>query len=100
MTVTEYKADLQGCNVQFHGHKKVRPFPPPSIPYHLKERAEKPLQEKMDQDAIEEYPSGELAPWVSDRVLAPKEDDSIRMTLDACHVNEAILQTYPKAERC
>lgn len=54
----------------------------------------------MDQDAIEEYPSGELVPWVSDRVLAPKEDDSIRMTLDACHVNEAILQTYPKAERC
>ena len=39
----------------------------------------------------QEHPINEPAPWVSSAVIDPKLDGSIRMTLDARHVNKAIL---------
>ena len=41
-------------------------------------------------DIIEENPINKPSPWVSNEVIAPKPDKSIRMTLDA-HVSKAIL---------
>ena len=100
MIDTSRTADLQGCKVNLHVDKKFRPFkgPHPSIPYHFKYRAEKCIQEKIDQDVIEEYPSGEPALWVSNCVLAPKEDGSISFTLDARHVNKAIYRPISRHE--
>ena len=40
----------------------------------------------VEQDIIEEHPSNEPAPWVSNAVLAPKTDGN----LDARAVNKAI----------
>ena len=52
----------------------------------------------IKQDIIEEHHINEPAPWVSNSVIAPKVDGSIRMTLDAHNVNRAIqfsLQIIP-----
>ena len=45
----------------------------------------------INQDVIEEHPINQPATWVSNAVIAPKIDHSIRMSLDACNVNKAIL---------
>ena len=68
-------------------------MPPRSTPYHLKDRAEKILNERFEQDAIEEHPSNEPAPWVSCTVITPKPDGKIRITMDARNVNKAIQST-------
>ena len=47
----------------------------------------------INQDVIEEHPINQPAPWVSNAVIAPKIDDSIGMTLDACNVIKAIIPT-------
>ena len=82
------------CNhqVKFHVDESIKPVnvPPRSIPYHLQERAQRAINEMIEQDVIEEHPPNEPAPWVSNSVLTPKADGSIRMTLDARNVNKAI----------
>ena len=45
----------------------------------------------IKQDIIEEHPINEPIPWVSNAVIAPKLDGSIRMILDAHNVNKASL---------
>ena len=47
----------------------------------------------LESDVIEEHPNGEPAPWVSNIVIAPKDDDEIRITLDAKNVNKAIMSS-------
>ena len=42
---------------------------------------------------IEEHPKGERAPWVSNIVIAPKDDGDIRITLDAKNVNKALMSS-------
>ena len=44
-------------------------------------------------DIIEEQPINQPSPWVSNAVIAPKTNGSIRMTLDARNVNKAIIPT-------
>jgi hypothetical protein len=44
----------------------------------------------VSQDVIEEHPPIEPAPWVSNAVIAPKPDGTIRMTVDARNVNKTI----------
>lgn len=86
---------LTNHQVKLHVDKEVKPFksPPRSIPYHLRDRTEKLVHEMISQDVIEEHPGNEPAPWVANCVLAPKDDGSIRMTMDARNVNKAILPT-------
>ena len=67
--------------------------PPCSIPYHLQDRAQQAIDEMIRQDVIEEHPHDNPAPWISNAVLAPKPDGSIRITLDARNVNKAIQST-------
>ena len=45
----------------------------------------------IEQEVIEKHPPNEPAQWVSNTVLAPKSDGSIRITLDARNVNKAML---------
>lgn len=94
---------LQGHKVKLHCNPKIKPVnvPAHSFPYHLKERAQKAINEMIEQDVIEEHPCDQPAPWISNAVLAPKHDGSIRVTLDARNVNKALLssnQPIPKQE--
>ena len=56
---------------------------PRCIPYHLKSRVDEVIDEMVSYGVIEEHPKGEHAPWVSNIVMAPKDDGDIRITLDA-----------------
>ena len=47
----------------------------------------------INHDIIEEHPINPPAPWVSNIVIKPKSDRSLRMTLDARNVNKAIIPT-------
>lgn len=73
---------LRNHQVKLHVDQTIKPIAAParSIPYHLKERVEQVIEEMVKQDVIEEHPSAEPAPWVSNIVIAPKSDGSIRMT--------------------
>ena len=47
----------------------------------------------IDDGVIEKHPVNEPAPWISNSVIAPKPDGSIRMTLDCRNVNKAIISS-------
>ena len=90
--------NLRNHVVTLHEDKSVKPVaePPRRIPYHLESRVKELIDEMLQNDVIEEHPAGEPAPWVSNIVIAPKDDGDIRITLDAKNVNEAILSSnYP-----
>ena len=112
MIDSEDKKDLQDClikyprnftglgrlknhQVKLHVDQEIKPVnvPPRSMPYHLKERAQRAIDEMIQQDVIEEHPRDEPAPWIANAVLAPKPDGSIRVTLDARNVNKGIKST-------
>ncbi|CAB3989036.1 Hypothetical predicted protein [Paramuricea clavata] len=75
--------------------KEVKPVhvPPRSFPYHLKERGQKEIEDMIEQDVIEEHPRDEPAPWVANAVLAPKDDGSLWVTMDARNVSKALYPT-------
>ena len=80
--------------------KPVRDAPRP-FPYHLQDRVTAKVQEMVDQGLAEEHPPNEPAPWVSNLVLAHKDDGDLRVTLDAKNVNRAIQSSnlpIPKQE--
>ena len=89
---------LKGHVVRLHVDSEVKPVaePPRRIPYHLESRVQEIVNEMLQNDVIEEHPTGEPAPWSSNVVIAPKDDGDIRITLDAKNVNKAILSSnYP-----
>ena len=53
----------------------------------------------IKQDIIEEHPQDQPAPWVSNIILATKQDNGIRVTLDAREVNKAIIPTNAPISR-
>ena len=70
--------------------------PPRRIPYHLKSRVEETITDMISQNVIEELPTGQQTPWISNIVIAPKDDGNIRVTLDAKNLNKALLSSnYP-----
>ena len=85
---------LRHHQVQLHVDRSVKPVavPPRTIPYHLKARAEKVIQEMLNEDVIEVHPTNQPAPWVSGAVIVPKPktDGEIRISMDARNVNKAI----------
>ena len=99
--LAEYTHNFQGIGklknhrIKLHVNPDIKPIAtsPRSIPYHLKERASKVVEDMIKQDVLEEHPTNEAAPWVSNAVIAPKQNGAIRMTLDARNVNKAILPT-------
>ena len=78
--------------VRLHVDEKVKPIvsPPRPTPYHLKERIGKVVEEMISNDVIEEHPVGDPAPWISNSVIVPKPNGSLRITLDAKNINKAI----------
>ena len=83
---------LRDYEVNLHIDQTCKPVaePPRRIPYHLTERVEEAIEEMINNHVIEEHPQGEVAPWVSNIVIAPKDDGNIRITLDAKNLNKAI----------
>ena len=59
----------------------------------FKDQAHKDIQEMINNDMIKEHPTKEPLPWVSNAVIAPKSDGSIRIMLDARNMNKAIIGT-------
>ena len=84
---------LKDHQVQLHIDEDVRPVaePPRPIPFHLRQRFKNEIERMEEQGIIEEHTGP--APWVSNPVLAPKDDGGIRVTVDMRNANEAILDT-------
>ena len=86
---------LHKHQVQLHIDPTVKPVnvPPRTVPYHLKERVDRVINEMIENDVIEEHPTNEPAPWISCATIALKSNGDIRVTLDARNVNKAIKST-------
>ena len=93
--VFEGVGNLKDYTVKLQVDKDVKPVaePPRRVPYHLKSRVDQAIGDMVQQGVIEEHPKGEHAPWVSNVVIAPKDDGDIRITLDAKNVNKALLSS-------
>ena len=92
---------MNNVKVKFHVDPSVPPVarPKKTTPYHLNSKLDKEIA-RMEEDGIIEDHEGP-APWISNLVLAPKDDNGIRVTLDMREPNRAILDTglpIPRAE--
>ena len=79
--------------MKLHVNKKVRPVREPArpVPFHLKKKLEKELEKMEEDDVIEEYHGP--CQWISNLVPTPKDDGTIRVTLDMRNPNKAIIST-------
>ena len=92
---------LKDYTVRFHIDEGIKPVSQPArpIPFHLREKLEQELKKMEEQNIIEEHTGP--APWISNPVLAPKEDGGVRVTVDMRCANKAIKPTnipIPRAE--
>ena len=63
------------------------------IPYHLRDKLERKLDELVAQDIIEKV--NEPSPWISPVVVVPKKND-IRLCVDMRQANQAVIrERYP-----
>ena len=100
-SLAEYSHNFRGIGklknhqIKLHVNTEVKlvATPPCSVPYHLKEQVSRVIQEMINQDIIEQHPINQPTSWVSNAVIAPKTDGSIKMSLDARNVNKAIIPT-------
>ena len=98
--VASYKSVFNGIGtfknhtVTFHINKKVQPVTAPirPVPFHLRERFKQEIRQ-MEIDGIIEEHHGP-APSVSKVVLAPKDNGSMRVTVDMREANRSILDTH------
>ena len=92
---------LEQYKAKIYIDDSVPPVAAPSrpIPFHLRDRFESEIRKMEEADIIE--PHIGPAPWISNPVLAPKDDGGIRVTVDMRAANKAILSTnipIPRAE--
>ena len=84
---------MKNYQVKLYSDENVKPvaIPPRTIPYHLRARVADSIDNMIKDGVIEEHPNNEPAPWVSCAVVVPKDDSSLRTTLDARNVNKALI---------
>ena len=84
---------LKDYKVKLYVNKDVPPVYQPArpVPFHIRDKLERELKKMEEEDVIEEHHGP--APWVSNTVLAPKDDGGIRVTVDMRCVNKAIRKT-------
>ena len=84
---------LKGHQVKLHVDDSIRPVCQPArpIPFHLRDKCEQELREMERAGIIEEHEGP--SPWVSNLVLAPKDDGGTRVTVDMREPNKAIIPT-------
>ena len=92
---------MKGVKVKFHIDHTVPPVACPikPVPYHVQPKLDRAIQ-KMEEAGVVEDHEGP-APWLSNLVLAPKDDGDLRVTADMREPNKAILDTglpIPRAE--
>ena len=86
---------MKDYQVKLFSVEKIKPVTvlPRSVPYHLQARVADSLENMIKNGVIEERPSNELAPWVSCAVIAPIDDGSLCVTLDARNLSKALIST-------
>ena len=92
---------LHDYQVKLHADNDIPPVAlrPRQVPFHLRARLDKEIQAMEETGVIEDHEGP--APWVSNIVLAPKDDGGIRVTIDLRQPNTAIKDTtgpIPQAE--
>ena len=81
---------LKDYKATFHVDPDVKPVAEPQrpIPFHLRNKWKEAVEKLEVQDLVEEHTGP--SPWVSNLYLAPKDDGSLRATLDMRGPNKAI----------
>ena len=76
-----------------HTDPKIKPVAqsPRRIPFNLRDKVSKKIQELLDKDIIERVEGP--TPWVNPVVIFPKAGGEIRLCIDIRRANEAILRT-------
>ena len=84
---------MKNYQVKLYSDKIVKPVAilPRAILFHLRDRVADSIDNMIKDEIIEEHPNNEPAPWVSCAVVVPKDDGSLRITLEAGDVNKALI---------
>ena len=84
---------LKFYQLKLHVDKTVQPIAQPvrRLPFGLREKVEKKLDELLEIEIIEEV-SNTPTTWLSPLVVVPKPDDDIRICVDMRRANEAIVR--------
>ena len=84
---------LKGNELKLHIDESVKPVAQPvrRIPFGLREKVDKKLDQLLELDIIEEVPDGPSR-WISPLVVVPKGDGDIRVCVDMRRANEAIIR--------
>ena len=77
--------------MKLHIKDDVKPAAQPvrRLPFGLRAKVDNKLNELLEEDIIEEVPSGPTS-WISPLVVVPKPDGDIRISVDMRQANEAI----------
>ncbi|KAL9966531.1 hypothetical protein ACROYT_G024619 [Oculina patagonica] len=81
------------CELKLHIDESVKPVAQHvrRIPFGLREKVDKKLDELLELDIIEEVPEGPSG-WISPLVVVPKGDGDVRVCVDMRWANEAIIR--------
>lgn len=84
---------LKNYQLKLHVDKTVQPIAQPvrRLPFGLREKVEKKLDELLEKEIIEEV-SNTPTTWLSPLVVVPKPDGDIRICVDMRRANEAIVR--------
>ena len=85
---------LKDYQLKLHLNKDVKPVAQPvrRLPFGLREKVDKKLDELLSKDIIEDVPPNTPTEWVSPLVVVPKPDGDIRVCVDMQRANEAIIR--------
>ena len=83
---------LRDYELKLHIDESVKPVAQHvrRIPFGLREKVDKKLDELLELDIIEEVPEGPSG-WISPLVVVPKGDGDVRVCVDMRRANEAII---------
>ena len=84
---------LKNYQLKLHVDKILQPIAQPvrHLPFGLREKVEKKLDELLEKEIIEEV-SNTPTTWLSPLVVVPKPDGNIRICVDMRRANEAIVR--------
>ena len=84
---------LKGYELRLHIDESLKPVAQPvrRVPFGLREKVDKKLDQLLKLDIIEEVPDGPSG-WISPLVVAAKADGDVRVCVDMRRENEAIIR--------
>ena len=100
-TVFQGVGKFPGYTCKYYVDENVPPVASPhrTVPYHLESQFDKEIEKLEDAGIVEDHEGP--APWISNILLAPKDDGGVRVTLDMREPNKAIYGNglpIPRAE--